>query len=73
MSDMPRSRSVPIESVYKFMIASSEPGFVVREIADEFGLKHETARNVLEELVSQGKIQRKNPTSRVVIYYAESR
>lgn len=73
MTNMARSRRVSLKTVHEYILTKDEPGFVVSEIAEEFDVSQETARNMLEELVRQGKLERKNPTPRVVFYYDSSR
>ncbi|MFB6126603.1 MAG: hypothetical protein ABEJ79_04815 [Halolamina sp.] len=43
--------------------------FVPREISDEFDVSVETARNYLDELVTEGLVDRKKPGERTVIYW----
>lgn len=69
---MGRDRSlVSDDAIENYIRNSPDPGFVVQEIADEFDITKETARNRLERLVEEGRINRKKPTKRAVFYYVD--
>lgn len=73
MSDMPQGRrTVSDDEIVRFMEESPDPAFVTSEIADELEMSTEGARNRLENLRDEGRIHRKKPASRSVIWWPQS-
>lgn len=73
MCDMPQGRqTVSDAEIIEFMETSDEPAFIAKEIASEFGINKETARKRLNQLSKEGKVYRKKPSLRTVLWWAES-
>jgi len=71
LSHVPRGPDPSIDAVsilHEFVV-SPEPAFVPKEIADRLGVTKEGARHQMENLVDDGYLERKKPSSRVVLYW----
>lgn len=67
---MGRPPKVSNYEILDFFIRSADPVFAPVEIADEFEeITKETARNRLDSMVSEGLLNKKKPSERVVMYW----
>lgn len=55
---------VPARDILQFFEKSSDPGFTAREVADQFDKTRQWADNRLDDLVSAGYLDSKNPGGR---------
>ena len=73
MSDMPQGRqTVSDDEIVAYMKRADEPAFVAHEIADQFGINDETARQRLTSLWREGRIHRKKPSKRTVMWWSDA-
>jgi len=60
------------DEIVAYMQQSDEPAFVAQEIGDVFGIHRETARHRLDSLAKSGRIHRKKPSERTVIWWSHA-
>lgn len=65
-----RNPKVDDKTILRFFVVGSDPIYTAAEVSEKFDeISKETARNRLENLVDKGYLERKKPSSRVVIYW----
>jgi len=70
---MPQGRkTVSDDEIVAHMKQSDDPAFVAQEIGDEFGIVGETARQRLNSIAKDGRIHRKKPSEKTVIWWSDA-
>jgi predicted ArsR family transcriptional regulator len=73
MDDMPQGRrTVTDDEIICWMEAVEGPAVIARELAEQMDISAVSARDRLEELTEEGRVHRKKPSSRTVIYWPEA-
>lgn len=71
--DVPQGKqTVTDNEIVETMNAHPDPAFTTGELAEMFGMTVEGIRHRLESLHDEGRIYRKKPTPRTVIWWVES-
>jgi response regulator of citrate/malate metabolism len=65
-------KTVTDVEIVQWMRETPEPAFTTAEIAEKFGMTAEGMRGRLEALRDGKQVYRKKPTSRTVIWWADS-
>ena len=65
-------KTVTDKEIVQWMRESPEPAFTTAEVAEKFNMSAEGMRGRLEGLREGEQIQRKKPTSRTVIWWADT-
>jgi len=60
------------DEIVRHIRESSDPAFTTKEIAQEFGMSVPGIRNRLEDLAERGRIERKKPAKRTIVWWHES-
>jgi len=70
MCDVPQGkRTVSDQEIIDKMRESEDPAFTTPELAEMFELSKEGIRNRLQDLYDQGRIRKKKPSKRTVIWW----
>jgi len=72
MSDMPQGRrTVSDDEIIEHMRTADDPAFTTKEVAAAFDMGTEGMRGRLNQLADEGRIHRKKPSSRTVIWWTK--
>jgi predicted ArsR family transcriptional regulator len=73
MDDMPQGKeTVSDKEIIEFMRSDQDPAYTTSELADHFEMSSEGIRGRLEDLEKRGRIFKKKPSSRTVIWWSDS-
>lgn len=64
--------TVTDDEILAVMERSDDPAFITSELADEFDMTTEGIRRRLNQLEREGRIHKKKPSARTVIWWADS-
>jgi len=64
-------RTVTDDEIVRTMREHSDPAFTTGELADIFEMTSEGVRGRLEDLHKEGRVYKKKPTPRTVIWWVE--
>jgi len=73
MDKMPQGKqTVTDEELLEWMRKSADPAFTTKEVAEAFDMTTEGIRGRLNELEDGRRLYKKKPTSRTVIWWADT-